>query len=345
MREWSTFEGLKNFGTWFKRTRYDSSVWPPGLKIWFEGTTGFEGKLTQQDLCDWLAIASEDDLISDYLYRIKIIESWAEIETIADARVKNIKESNLLIALAQSGFLSMRTTSGDMRPIWPNDIWIFREVLKGNINPITDRYPFKPIGRGAGPAVRSFLDGITYAARGASIQDLVVRMDFALGNPQWTESDITPGSWFDDLLTGKVNDIELYDLDRLSHTVEAYLRRYHKSTISFDVGDLLDVINRDKGAAKMFSEPSRLPPSFIGRVIAQYCHGRNIDYESFVRENLEIKLDRWAEIERGAKPTVGEFDALTFELERPPGFFEDAWKSDPIAQSTRRSEVENHGAV
>ena len=68
MREWTTFEGLKNFGTWFKRTRYDSSVWPSGLKIWFRGTTGFETKLTQQELCEWLSVASDDETISDCVF-------------------------------------------------------------------------------------------------------------------------------------------------------------------------------------------------------------------------------------------------------------------------------------
>jgi hypothetical protein len=330
MREWTTFEGLKNFGTWFKRTRYDSSVWPSSLKIWFETTTAFETKLTQQELCEWLSVASDDETISDYLYRIKIIESWAEIDSIEDARVKNIKESNLLIAIAQSGFLSMRTVSGDMRPIYPADIWIFREVLKGTINPITDRYPFKPIGKGAGPSVRAFLDGLTYACRGASIQDLVVRMDFATGNDRWTEKDITPGSWFDDLLTGKINDIELYDLDKLAQTVQAYMRRYNKSTATFEVGDLLSVISRDKGVAQMLSEPKDLPPAFIGRVVCQYCFGHNLDYKAFVEENLRINLDRWKEIENGAKPNESEYESLAFELERPVTFFSDAWEIDPV---------------
>jgi hypothetical protein len=342
MREWSTFEGLKNFGTWFKRTRYDSSVWPPGLKTWFRGTTGFEGKLTQQDVCEWLAIASEDDTIADYLYRIKIIESWAEIESIDDARVKNIKESNLLIAIAQGGFLSMRTASGDMRPIFTNDIWIFREVLKGTINPITDRYPSKPVGRGAGPSVRSFLDGIAYAARGASMQDLVVRMDFALGNSTWTEKDITPGSWFDDLLSGYLNDLELYDLSQLAHTVEAYLRRYNKSSISFNVDDLIAIISRDK-VVKMFSEPP-MPPniSHIGKAVRLHCHGEDLDYEEFIKETLRITLSRWKQIEAGEKPTRPEFQTLDYVLGRPDGFFESNWTTlNAAGDNLRTTRSEN----
>ncbi len=327
MREWTTAEGLKNFGVWFKRTRHDSSLWPPALKIWFGETSDYGRKLTQQELCDWLAIASGDPEIEDYLARIKSIEAWTKIKTIADAKVKNIKESNLLIALAQSGFLSIRTTSGDIRPVFSNDIWIFREVLKGNINPITGRYPLYPVGRGAGPSVRAFLDGLTLATRGESIQDLLVRMDFALGNERWTEKDIVPGSWFGDLLAGKIYDLELYDLTTLAKTVESYFRRHNKSTINFGVDDLLTIIHRDKGGAKVFSEPSNLPPSFIGRVVKQYCEGHNLNYDAFVTDNLEIKPDRWKKIEQGAKPTEREFETLAFELDRPSRFFEDGWKS------------------
>ena len=317
--DWATLKGLNYFGQWFRRTRYDSQLWPPELRSWFDWHHGFGTKLTQEQFCVWLAEVADDDTLENYTYRVKTYEKWADIETISDTRVRNIKEMNFHTALGMTGFLSLKTRDGSYRPVFLDDCWIFREVLKGRINPIVDLYPDHPVGRGSGKKLAAAIDMLCYACRGDSVHDVLIRMDFAQGNPNWREKDIMAGGWFANLIEGKIYNVDITQLEAIADCIEIFLRKYNQPTIKFGVSELLAMINRDKTPNDALEKPSRIPESEIGQLVAWYCLGKSPDpkyYEEFVVNILDIKWDRWLEIEKGAKPKATELDAISYELRK-----------------------------
>ena len=331
MAEWSTLEGLQNFGNWFRRTRHDSALWSPNLRAWFEWNHGFGSKLTQDKLCVWLAEFADDPDLENYTYRVKSIEKWADIESVSETRVKNIKEMNFFVALAQSGFLSLKTGEGYYRPVFSDNIWIFTDVLKGRLNPQIDTFPVHPIGRSAGPKIAAFLDGLTFSNRGKSIHDLNTRLEFVSSSPTLIEKDGLPGSWFHNLILGKIFDLDMVDLEKMARSIHAYLIVHQDKNIEFGVPELVSVISRDDAEhSEMLSEPPYLPPSLIARIVAFHCLGIDSGYENFVKTKLGIDLDRWKKIENGERPTEIELDVLSQQLNRDRQEFIDVWKTDPV---------------
>jgi hypothetical protein len=327
--DWATLKGLNYFGQWFRRTRHDSSLWPPDLRNWFEWTHGFESKLTQEQFCQWIAQGADDDTLENYMYRVKTYEKWADIDNFSETRVKNIKEMNFHTALGMTGFLSLKTKGGGHRPVFTDDAWIFREVLKGRINPATDYYPDYPVGRGVGKKLASALDMMCISLRGTSIHDVMVRIDFAQGNPKWREKDIMQGGWLANLIEGKIYNVDLINLEQIADCVESYLRRYQKSSITFGVTDLVALLSRDKVGTIMISQ-EREDLAEVANLVYLYCTGKNMDYDNFTNKELGINKSRWKLIEKGERPSSSEYDILSYVLQRPRGMIEAAWESTQI---------------
>ena len=324
--DWATLKGLNYFGTWFRRTRHDSSLWPPGLRSWFEWTHGFESKLTQEQFCQWIAEGADDDTLENYMYRVKTFEKWADINELSETRVRNIKEMNFHTALGMTGFLSLKTKDGGYRPVFTDDAWIFREVLKGRINPANDYYPDYPVGRGVGKKLACAIDMLCIALRGESIHDVMIRIDFAQGNPKWREKDIMQGGWLANVIEEKIYNVDLIDLEQVADCIETYLQRYQKASITFGVTDLVALLSRDRIGNAMLSQ-DREPFSEVAELVYLFCIGKNLDYESFVEKDLGIIRDRWKKIEQGERPSSGEYDILSYVLQRPRGLIEAAWES------------------
>jgi hypothetical protein len=331
--DWATLKGLNYFGQWFRRTRYDSSLWPPDLRTWFEWHHGFETKLTQEQFCVWLAAVADDNTLENYMYRVKTYEKWADIEKLTETRVRNIKEMNFHTALGMSGFLSLKTRDGGYRPVFTDDTWIFREVLKGRINPITDIYPDYPIGRGIGKKLAVAIDTLCLALRGDSIHDIMIRLDFAKGNPQWRENDIMQGGWFANLIEGKIYNVDLINLEQIADCIEIYLKRYRKTDVVFGVRELIMLLSRDKTGSDMFDE-TREPLANVAELVYLYCVGKNIDYDAFVKKDLGINITRWKKIELGEQPSASEYEILEYTLGRPKDVIKAAWSASQVESHT-----------
>lgn len=338
--DWATLKGLNYFGSWFRRTRHDSSLWPPELRSWFEFNHAFENKLTQEQFCQWIADTADDDTLENYMYRVKTFEKWADINELSETRVRNIKEMNFHVGLGMTGFLSLKTKDGGYRPVNNDDAWIFREVLKGKINPLHDYYPDYPIGRGVGKKLAAALDMMCIALRGTSIHDVMIRLDFAQGNPKWREKDIMAGGWLANLIEGKIYNVDLIMLEQVANCMDAYLQRYSREDITFGITDLVCLLSRDKVGNDMLNV-NREPFSEVAELVYLYCTGKKIDYEKFIEKDLGINQDRWKKIEQGERPSSSEYDILSYVLQRPRGMVEAAWES--TAQNNDRS-VHHHEA-
>jgi hypothetical protein len=314
MAEWATLRGLNNFGNWLVKTRHNAALWPPELTQWFEFYHNFQGKLTQVQLCEWLARQTGDETLETYDYRIKTYEKWATIKDIKETRVRNIKELNFHAALGMTGFLSLRTRDGGRRPVFSDDSWIFRDVIKGDLDPFNDYYPEHPVGRSAGKTLAAVLDMMCIQNRGTSIHDFLVRADFAQGNPHWRQKDVESGGFLANLVEGKIYNLSLIQLEQIAGCMEAYLQKYNSKAISFEVTDLIKLLNRDKVENEMLQQPDYLPVSTIGQIVCWYCLDIGIStkkgYDQFVVKNLKIRPDRWTEIENGGEPSRHEMSAI-----------------------------------
>lgn len=226
-----------------------------------------------------------------------------------------------------TGFLSLKTKDGGYRPVFTDDAWIFREVLKGRINPVSDFYPDYPIGRGVGKKLAAALDMMCIAIRGASIHDVMIRIDFAKRNPRWREKDIMAGGWLANLIEGKIYNVSLINLEQIADCVELYLQRYRKDDITFGVTDLIALLSRDKVCNVMSSRQGNEPTAEVAKQVYLYCVGKNIDYESFVKNELGIHADRWKKIEAGDRPSSDDYEKLSYAIQIPQGIIAAAWES------------------
>jgi hypothetical protein len=325
----ASLKGLQNFGSWMRRTRKDSSYWPFELRKWFrEQGFSFEAGdiMTQQRLATWLAEVSGNEE-KDLAYRVKTMELWADIDSLKKTRVKGMK-LDLGIALGLSGFLSL-----DDQPVFLDSIWIFDEVLNGKINPLTDKWPTKPIGRGMGKPLGAFLEGVVFSVNKGTLFDLTTRMGFVAGH--WSEQDIVQGGWFYDLVHGKIFDLSLADLTRTAKCIQDYLRKYQDKEALVTVDDLIAILShqRPEQATDTLIEKVRKADSAVATHVIYFCRDHEKDLESFVTEELGIPWERWLALEDGAKPAIVELNSLSFLLGEKREFFEQLWADQYGADS------------
>ncbi len=306
----ATLDGLNNFGKWMRRTRGDSSKWPPVLRRWFEQRYSFASGniLTQQILGDFLAEMSGSK--EDFGYRVKTIEGWGEIDSVKATRVRGLKY-DMALPLGITGFLAING-----RPVFLDSIWIFDEVLKGNLNPLHDPWPVHPFGRGVGPRLATLMEGIVRGGGGMdfSLYQLSTRAEFTAG--QYREKDIVNQGWFLELVEGKIFDVELNDLRKCAICIENFLRKYNSSTYSFDLNNLTKILHGSDitESPEVFPEDSTLPDSIIAVLVHYYCCDHDEPLKKFVTEEIKISYQRWEEIENGARPREDEFDSIATAL-------------------------------
>lgn len=303
-------EGLNNFGAWMRRTRGDALRWPPHLRRWFEQHYSFASGniLTQQILGDYFAEVIDSK--EDFGYRVKTIEGWSDIDTIKATRVKGLK-FDMVLPLGLSGFLAI-----DGRPVFLDSVWIFEEVMRGNIDPLHDPWPTHPIGRSVGLRLPGILEGIVVGAgnMGESLSNLSTRAEFVSG--QYREKDIVNQGWFLELLEGKIFDVDLNDLRKIAKCIENYLRKYNSTTYNFGLENLITILhgNDIKEASYIFPEDTVVPDSNLAKLVHYYCADHDKPVNKFVMEKLRVSPTRWEQIEQGKRPTKEEVDAIAVAL-------------------------------
>lgn len=128
-----TLEGLQNFGQWLWLHRVNKDIWSCHLKEWFKENCPNSSKLTQLDLCIYLADVTGYEEMGGYLYRYKMIERMRNIRSLNETRVLDINFS-FSVALAKAEFLSLKEHRIDL-----SKIDIFKDVLDGRLNPLSGK--------------------------------------------------------------------------------------------------------------------------------------------------------------------------------------------------------------
>lgn len=124
-----TLEGLQNFGYWLWIHRTNTNLWTLNLKEWFEQYCIGCKKLSQADLCLYLADGTGYEELAEYYYHYKTIEKWRDSKSLKELRVANIS-LQFALAISKTEFL---TINGNR--IGTEKIDILKEVLDGRIDP------------------------------------------------------------------------------------------------------------------------------------------------------------------------------------------------------------------